>query len=70
MKDWHKVFVANNQFQVELIKNELISNEINAVIIDKKSSPYQLGNLEIYVPEKDAIVSKTIIDLFLKNETE
>lgn len=70
MKGWTKVFESPNQIFTELVKNEIISNEINAVILSKQDSSYLLGFFEIYVPTENAEIARLIAEIFNKNESE
>ena len=65
--DWEKVMVTRQPHQAELAKAQLVENDIDAVIINKQSSSYPelFGNFEVYVPMKDAIIARIILD----NET-
>ena len=64
--DWEKVLTTRQPHQAELAKAQLVENDIDAVIINKTSSAYpMLGNYEVYVPTKDAIIARIILD----NET-
>lgn len=70
MKGWTKVFESPNQIFTELVKNEIISNEINAVVLSKQDSSYLLGFFEIYVPTENAEIARLIAEIFNKNESE
>ncbi|MDP5121285.1 MAG: DUF2007 domain-containing protein [Spirosomaceae bacterium] len=70
MNGWTKVFESPNQIYTELVKNEIISNEINAVVLSKQDSSYLLGFFEIYVPIENAEIARLIAELFNKNESE
>ena len=65
--DWEKVLVTKLPHQAELAKAKLVENDIDAVIINKQSSSYPgiFGNYELYVPVKDGIIARLILD----NET-
>lgn len=64
MNNWSKVFSSNNIFRAELAKNELLSHEIQAVVLNKKDSNYLLGYCEVYVPNEHLNIANVIIDLF------
>lgn len=70
MNGWTKIFESRNQIFTELVKNEIISNEINAVILNKQDSSYLLGVFEIYVPTQNAEIARLIAELFNKDESE
>ena len=61
-KDWVCVFTSSNQQKAELIKGLLTHNEINSVIVNKQSSPYNMfGEFEIYVNREDVITAKFVL---------
>lgn len=70
MNGWTKVFESTNQIFTELVKNEIASNEIKAVVLSKQDSSYLLGVFEIYVPTENAEIARLIAELFNKNESE
>jgi predicted nucleic acid-binding protein len=70
MNGWIKVFESTNQIYTELVKNEIASNEINAVVLSKQDSSYLLGYFEIYVPAENAEIARLIAEIFNKNESE
>ena len=70
MNGWTKIFESRNQIYTELVKNEIISNEINAVILSKQDSYYLLGVFEIYVPTENAEIARLIVQLFNKDDSE
>lgn len=52
IKGWVKIYTSTDFFKSELVRQVLVDNEINAVIIDKQGSPYKvLGYVEVYVQE-------------------
>jgi Putative prokaryotic signal transducing protein len=64
--DWEKIMTTRLPHQAELAKAKLAEQDINAVVINKQSSAYPVfGNHEVYVPTKDAILARIILD----NET-
>ncbi|HEX9957175.1 MAG TPA: DUF2007 domain-containing protein [Fibrella sp.] len=65
--DWEKVLTTKQPYKAELAKAQLVENDIDAVIINKQSSSYPelFGNYEVYVPAKDGIIARIILD----NET-
>lgn len=47
--EWVKVYTSTDNFKSELVKQVLIENEIDAVLIDKQGFPYRIGEVEVYV---------------------
>ena len=70
MANWVKVFETKNMFKAEFLKNELLSHEIMAVILNKKETVYQLGYYEIQVSDEQESIAKVVIDLFNQNDPE
>lgn len=65
-KDWEKILTTKLPHQAALAKAKLAEQDIDAVIINKQSSAYPVfGAHEVYVPTRDAIVARLIIE----NET-
>lgn len=63
MANWISVYVSKDRLKAELIKNELINNEINAVILDKIDGSYPvLGTVAVKVPEEQADTAKQYIE--------
>lgn len=64
--NWEKILTTPLPHRAELIKALLAENDINAVVVNKKSSSYPpFGTVDLYVPSEHAIIAKLIID----NET-
>lgn len=62
-KDWEKVLTTKLPHQAALAKAKLAEQDIDAVIINKQSSAYPMfGMHEVYVPVKNAIVARLIIE--------
>ena len=46
--DWVKVYSTTDIFKAEIIKQMLLSNDIEAVVMNQKDSSYHFGFAEIY----------------------
>jgi hypothetical protein len=64
---WQKVYSSNDQFKVELLKQVLVANQIEAVVLNQKDSSYQFGEVSILVPEADRFTAETLIHQQLNN---
>ncbi|WP_345244475.1 DUF2007 domain-containing protein [Nibrella saemangeumensis] len=65
-ENWEKVLTTPMPYRAELAKAILAENEIDAVVLNKQSSSYPpFGNCEVYVPIKQAIIAKVILDMGL-----
>ncbi|AFK04251.1 hypothetical protein Emtol_3118 [Emticicia oligotrophica DSM 17448] len=70
MANWIKVFETKNIFEAELLKNELLTHEIMAVVLNKRDSNYLIGYCEVQVPEEQQSIAKVVIDIFNQNDIE
>jgi len=62
-KGWTCVYISDKVHQVEMIRAILRENEIESVILDKRDSVYiTVGDIEVYVPEENAILARVIIE--------
>lgn len=59
--DWTKVFTSQDAMKAELVKQILIENNIEAVILDKKGHPYPIGEVEVYVQPEHALDANAIV---------
>ena len=59
--DWVKVFSTTDTFKAEIIKQMLLSNDIEAVVMNQKDSSYHFGFAEIYTKEIHVSKAKKII---------
>ena len=55
--NWTKVFESRNAIRAELVKNELLSNEINSVVLNKQDRNYLFGYHEVLVQEEHAAIA-------------
>ena len=56
--DWIEVYSTNDIFKAELIKNMLLSNNIEAIIMNQQDSSYHFGTAKIYTHKKKYYKSK------------
>ncbi|ERM82490.1 hypothetical protein P872_17855 [Rhodonellum psychrophilum GCM71 = DSM 17998] len=62
MKNWQKVFENGSPVRAEIVKGVLEEHGINAVIINKKESVYQIhGQYEVMVPNDNSLMAINII---------
>ena len=62
--NWEKILTAKQPHLADLAKAKLVENDIDAVIINKQSSSYPalFGSYELYVPVKDAILARLLLN--------
>ena len=59
--DWIEVYSTNDIFNAEVIKNMLISNNIEAIIMNQQDSSYHFGTAKIYTKKENILKAKEII---------
>ena len=52
-KGWIKVYTSADFFKTEMLRQLLEENEVEAVLLNKKDSSYQFGEVQIMVPESE-----------------
>jgi hypothetical protein len=62
---WVKIFTSSDFFKSEMVRQVLIDNEIDAVILNKQGYPYNIGQVEVYV-QPDYF--QPAIELIVKND--
>lgn len=67
MDNWTLVYSSNQLYKVELKRQLLEENDIQAIIVNKKDSAYLFGDIELYVSVEDAFQARQLI---LKSEGE
>ncbi len=71
MANWVKVFETKNIYKAELLKNELLTHEVMAVVINKTDSiTHLIGNYEIQVTEEQQAIAKIVTDTFNQNDLD
>ncbi len=65
MKDWRKVFSTTKAYDANLVIDLLIKNNIHAVSMNEKDSSFVvLGDIDIFVSEKDEERALELIKFF------
>lgn len=63
--DWVKIYTSHDFYKSELVRQVLIENEVEAVIMDKQGFPYRIGEVEVYIHQNDF---QKALELIIKNE--
>jgi hypothetical protein len=63
-KEWVKIFVAQDELQIEFARQELERWEIDSVIVNKQDRVYKFGHMELYVHRDNAIRAKQLLKDF------
>ncbi len=59
---WQCVYFSNQLHSIEIVRAVLEDHDIKSVVVDKRDSSYiSIGDLEVFVPNEDAILAKVII---------
>lgn len=62
MQNWIKVYEDDKQIRAEIVKGVLEENEIQAVVLSKKETVYQIfGTYEVMVKREDAMKATKLI---------
>ena len=63
MENWQKIYSDKNSFRAEIVKGHLIENNIEAIIINKKDSAYQVfGEYEVHVHRENVLLALKLIN--------
>ena len=53
-KNWIKIFSSTNYYQAEMVKQMLIENHIDTVLLNKQDSSHRtFGDIEVYIHQQD-----------------
>lgn len=61
MDGWVKIYSSDSPLQIEIAKSVLNENNIDSMEVSKKDSVYIFGEIELYVKDDNAIISKIIL---------
>ena len=59
--DWVVVYSSNDIFKAEIIKHMLLSNNIEAILMNQKDSSYHFGVAKVYTKKDDIEKAKKFI---------
>ena len=59
--DWVVAYSSSDIFKAEIIKNMLLSNNIDAILMNQKDSSYHFGVAEVYTKQDDIEKAKKFI---------
>ncbi|HVS92702.1 MAG TPA: DUF2007 domain-containing protein [Mucilaginibacter sp.] len=53
-KNWIRIFTSTNYYQAEIVKQMLIENQIDTVLLNKQDSSHRtFGEIEVYIHQQD-----------------
>lgn len=58
---WTNIYTSTNFYQAEILRQALEANGIDAVLLNKKDSSYQFGEVQVMVPADDVAAATEII---------
>ncbi|HOZ30030.1 MAG TPA: DUF2007 domain-containing protein [Bacteroidales bacterium] len=64
--DWKIVYTTTNSYRAELIKQALVSAEIDAIILNKQDSSYFIGEIYVSVSLDNLLKAKYLVEEFEK----
>ncbi len=56
-----EVFTAGKMYQIEIIQQFLSENNIESFVLNQKGSGFLLGDIKLFVDEKDEAKAKDIV---------
>jgi|TARA_B110000914_G_scaffold18816_1_gene14281 hypothetical protein len=59
--DWSIVYSTPDIFKAENIKNMLLTNNIQTILMNQKDSSYHFGIVQVYTKRKDIEKAKQLI---------
>jgi hypothetical protein len=59
--DWVLVFSTDQMYKAMIMKEKLLEESVDSIIVNKKDSVYAFGEIELYVNPSDAVRSIHII---------
>ena len=63
MTDWQKVFIVEQSYKAEIVKDILENSNLSPVIVSKQDSSYSnFGQFEVHVPADEVIRAMRIIE--------
>jgi hypothetical protein len=69
MSNWTKVFESKQEHKVEIVKDVLFDRGLDAVIINKKDTAYNIfGQYEVHVAPEHAVRAIRVIENDIKFE--
>jgi hypothetical protein len=62
---WIKIYTSADFFKSELVRQVLVDNEIESILLNKQGFPYRLGEVEVYIHEENF---QKALEIIIKNE--
>ncbi len=55
MEGWTCIYTTTQEYEAELLKGMLEEHLITVILVNKRLSVYNIGEVELYVPVDDAL---------------
>lgn len=62
---WLKIYTSQQFIKSEIVRQVLIENEIEAILMNKQDSSYMIGEVEVYIHQSNF---NKAIELIIENE--
>lgn len=62
MNKWKSVYKVGLEHRATIVRDVLLDRDIEAVVVNKKDSPYGFGFLEVQVPVDQVILALKVIE--------
>ena len=60
-KRWERIYSTDKPHLVSIVREILDENDIESVEVNKKDSVYGIGDIEIFVHEKDVVTARVLV---------
>jgi len=64
-QNWAKIYTSSDFFKSEMVRQALVENGIDAVIMNKQGFPYNIGEVEVYINQD---FFQEALEIIIKNE--
>lgn len=62
MASWQSIFKTDKLYRAEIVKDCLLDQSLQPIIVDKKDSAYQFGHYEVMVTSDEVLRAIKIIE--------
>ncbi|RZL57190.1 MAG: hypothetical protein EOO93_18105 [Pedobacter sp.] len=62
---WVKIYTSQQFMKSEIVRQVLVDNEIDAILMNKQDSSYKFGEVEVYIHQSNF---NKAIELIIQNE--
>jgi hypothetical protein len=62
---WIKIYTSPDFFKSEMVRQALTDHEIEAIILNRQGFPYNIGEVEVYIHERNF---QKAVEVIIQNE--